>query len=114
MYTGLSSGLLACQRCQVGYHNYSVIIDRTNPADEQIRWYLDGRQFHAVRESQAGKNAWVKAVDHGFSIIFDLAIGGSYPDGVCGCTSPGSRTSSGGTMSIRYVAVYTRAGSRAA
>ena len=108
-FTGLSSGLLPCKGCQTGYHTYSVIIDRTNRANEQIRWYLDGRQFHAVSESQVGRGAWTRAVDHGFSVIFDLAIGGSYPDGVCGCTTPGAHTSSGGTLSIRYVAVYRRA-----
>jgi Carbohydrate binding module (family 6) len=36
-------------------------------------------------------------VDHGFFLILDLAIGGGYPNGVCGCTSPSSFTSSGGT-----------------
>lgn len=107
-FTGLTSGLLACRGCQTGYHTYTVIIDRTNQADQQIRWYVDGRQFHSVSESRVGKSAWVKAVDHGFSIIFDLAIGGSFPNAVCGCITPSSRTSSGGTMSIRYVAVYHR------
>jgi len=108
-FTGLGSGLLACAGCQAGYHSYSIIVDRTRPADEQIRWYLDGRLFHSVSESQVGKSAWTKAVDHGFSIIFDLAIGGGYPNGVCGCITPDSRTSSGGTMSIQSVAVYRRA-----
>jgi beta-glucanase (GH16 family) len=109
-YLGLSSGLLRCKGCLTGYHTYSVIIDRTNPANEQIRWYLDGRQYYAVSAGQVGHSAWTKAVDHGFSIIFDLAIGGSYPDAVCGCTSPGGQTSSGGTLRIRYVAAYDRTG----
>jgi beta-glucanase (GH16 family) len=104
--TGLTSGLLACPACQTGYHSYSVVIDRTNPADEQIRWYLDGQLFQTVSEDQVGQSAWTAAVDHGFSIIFDLAIGGGYPGGVCGCITPDSQTSSGGTMSIQYVAVY--------
>ena len=46
------------------------------------------------------------AFDHKLSIIFDLAMGGGYPDGVCGCTTPTSSTSSGGTMSVAYVAAY--------
>jgi hypothetical protein len=40
-------------------------------------------------------------------IIFDLAIGGDYPDSQCGCTTPTSATKSGGTMRVAYVAAYT-------
>jgi beta-glucanase (GH16 family) len=107
---GLTSGLLRCKGCQTGYHTYSLIIDRTNPANEHIRWYLDGRKFHAVSERKVGNSAWIQAVDHGFSIILDLAMGGSYANDMCGCNSLGGPTSSGGTLSIRYVAVYTRVG----
>jgi beta-glucanase (GH16 family) len=111
-FTGLSSGLLPCAGCQRGYHTYTAVVDRTDAADEQIRWYLDGREYHSVSESQVGADAWAQAVDHGFSIIFDLAIGGGYPDGVCGCTTPTNQTTSGGTMSVQYVAVYARPGGR--
>jgi hypothetical protein len=38
-------------------------------------------------------------------------MGGAYPNAICGCTSPSSSTSSGGSMSVGYVAVYTTAGS---
>jgi hypothetical protein len=44
-------------------------------------------------------------VDHGFSIILDLAMGGSYPNNVCGCTTPSAQTPPGGTMSVGYVTV---------
>jgi beta-glucanase (GH16 family) len=105
---GLSSGLLPCIGCQTGFHTYSLIIDRTNPANEHIRWYLDGRQFHSVGERRVGKSVWTQAVDHGFSIIFDLAMGGSYANDICECNSLAGPTSSSGTLSIRYVAVYSR------
>ncbi len=111
-HAGLSSGLRPCPGCQAGYHTYSVIIDRTDRADEQIRWYLDGRRFYAVSESRIGRRTWARAVDHGFSIIFDLAMGGSYPQAACGCAAPDGRTSSGGTLSIRSVAVYARPAAR--
>jgi beta-glucanase (GH16 family) len=107
-HTGLSSGLLPCGGCQTGYHTYSVIIDRRVPADEHIYWYLDGREFFSMSESQIGAQVWAQAVDHGFSIILDLAMGGAYPDGVCGCTTPTGTTTSGGAMSVRYVGVYRR------
>ena len=111
-FTGLSSGLLPCPGCQTGFHTYTAVVDRRKPGAEQIRWYLDGRKFFAVNESQVDPVVWAEAVHHGYSIIFDLAIGGSYPDGVCQCTTPTDQTSSGGTMVIRRVAVYQRDGAK--
>ena len=105
--TGLGSGLQACAGCQQGFHTYTVIVDRRDPSDEQIRWYLDGREFFSVSESRVGQAAWTAAVDHGFSILLDVAVGGSYPNIQCGCTSPDNQTSSQGTMAVRYVQVYT-------
>ena len=107
-FTGISSGLLRCPGCQTGFHTYMVIVDRTDPTAEQVRWYLDGRQFFQVSENQVDRAAWTAAVDHGYSIIFDLAIGGGFPDGVCQCTAPSDQTTSGGTMTVRDVSVYNR------
>jgi beta-glucanase (GH16 family) len=103
---GLGSGRLPCPGCQTGFHTYSVIIDRRDEAAQQIRWYLDGREFYSVSESQVGQAAWTTAVDHGFTIILSVAVGGSYPDIVCRCVSPNGQTSSGGTMTVRNLAVY--------
>lgn len=108
-YTGFSSHLRACSDCQHGFHTYSVIIDRRDPYAEQIRWYLDGSEFFGVAEPEIGATTWEEAIDHGFSIIFDLAMGGSYPDSACHCSAPDSATSSAGTMRIRNVAVYQAA-----
>jgi beta-glucanase (GH16 family) len=107
-FTGLSSGLQRCSGCQTGFHRYTVVVDRRDPAAEQIRWYFDGRQFFQVNEDQVDQATWDAAVHHGYSIIFDLAIGGGFPDGVCQCTSPSDQTTSGGTMKVRYVSVYDR------
>src|SRR5450631_41439 len=102
-YNGRTSGLSTCAGCQTGYHTYSEVIDRTL-TDEQIRFYIDGHQVWIMKESQVGAGTWQAAIDHGFSIVVDLAIGGSYPNTVCGCTSPSAATSaptsSGGTLSI--------------
>lgn len=103
---GLGSGLRPCPGCQRGYHTYAVVIDRRDAARQQIRWYLDGHQFFSLSESRVGAAAWRPAFDHGLAIILDLAMGGAYPDMVCGCRAPGNSTTSGGTMSVRYVAVY--------
>jgi Ricin-type beta-trefoil lectin domain/Glycosyl hydrolases family 16 len=108
---GIGSGLRACSGCQTGYHTYTMIENRTNAADESITFYLDGSQYFSVSESQVGTSTWQAAFDHNMSIIFDLAMGGGYPNGVCNCTSPSSSTTSGGTMSVQYVAAYTTSGS---
>ena len=108
---GLGGGLQSCPGCQTGYHTYTVIVNRTNTSNESITWYLDGNQFYTVSESQVGTSTWQAAVDHNYSIIFDLAMGGGYPNGVCGCTSPSSATTSGGTMSVAYVAAYSTSSS---
>jgi hypothetical protein len=108
-YNGLTSDLSTCSGCQTGYHTYSEIIDRTT-SDEQIRFYIDGHQVWIVKESQVGAGTWQAAIDHGFSIVLDLAIGGSYPNTVCGCTSPSAQTSSGGTLSIGSLEVEQASG----
>jgi ricin-type beta-trefoil lectin protein/glycosyl hydrolase family 16 len=107
---GIGSGLQGCSGCQSGYHTYTMILNRTNTASESITWYLDGNQFFQVTEGQVGASTWQAAFDHNLSIIFDLAMGGGYPNGVCGCTTPTGSTSSGGTMSVAYVAAYTTTG----
>ena len=111
---GIGSGLLACSGCQTGYNTYTVIINRTNTSDESVTWYLNGSQFFQVNESQVPVATWQAAIDHNFSIIFDLAMGGGYPNGVCNCTTPSSATSSGATMSVAYVAAYETTGSSSA
>ncbi|MEY9895539.1 beta-glucanase (GH16 family) [Catenulispora sp. MAP5-51] len=103
---GIGSGLQACPGCQSGFHTYTVIVDRTKASAESVTWYLDGTQFFKIDESRVPAATWTAAIDHKFSIIFDLAMGGGYPNGVCGCTTPTSATTSGGTMTVRYVAAY--------
>jgi hypothetical protein len=107
---GIGSGLKACSGCQSGYHTYTMILNRTNTANESITFYLDGNQYFTVSESQVGTSTWQAAFDHNLSIISDLAMGGGYPNGACGCTTPTSSTASGGTMSVAYVAAYTTTG----
>ncbi|MEV6505115.1 glycoside hydrolase family 16 protein [Streptomyces sp. NPDC051642] len=105
---GITSNLQPCAGCQTGYHTYSAIIDRTNTAAEQLRFYLDGSLTFTVNENQVSVATWQAAVDHGFMAIFDLAIAGSYPDKVCGCSSAAQAGSitSGAAMSVDWFAVY--------
>ena len=104
---GIGSGLRACGGCQSGYHTYTMILNRKNPSGQTITFYLNGHKYFSVSEARVGVAAWRAAFDHKMSIILDLAMGGDYPDGECGCTTPTSSTVSGGTMRVAYVAAYT-------
>ncbi|MFF0145828.1 glycosyl hydrolase family 16 [Amycolatopsis sulphurea] len=102
---GITSDLQDCAGCKTGYHTYSVVVDRRNPTAEELQFSLDGRQTFAVKQNQVSADTWKAAVDHGFFAVFDVAIGGSYPNKVCGCTSPAADTTSGAGMSIDSFAV---------
>ncbi|MCM2416446.1 hypothetical protein [Streptomyces sp. RKAG290] len=71
---GITSDLQPCGGCQTGYHTYSAIIDRSNTAAEQLRFYLDGNVTFTVNENQVSVATWQEAIDHGFFAIFDLAM----------------------------------------
>jgi F5/8 type C domain/Ricin-type beta-trefoil lectin domain/Putative Ig domain len=96
--------------CQTGYHTYSVIIDRTNTSAESMQFVMDGTVESTITEASVGTTAWQQAIDHGFFIIYDLAMGGNYPNGVSGTTTPTSGTTSGASMSVAYTAVYEKGG----
>jgi hypothetical protein len=104
--------LIACPTtsCQTGYNTYSVIVNRVNTSAEYLEFLMDGTVEDTVTEASVGTTAWQEAIDHGFFIIFDLAMGGNYPDGECDCTAPTSATSTSATMSVQYVAVYEEGG----
>jgi beta-glucanase (GH16 family) len=104
--------LIACRgsKCESGYHTYSVIINRANTRAEYLQFLMDGRVTDTITEAQVGATAWHEAIDHGFFIILDLAMGGNYPDGKCDCSTPTAATSSGASMSLDYVAVYEKGG----
>ncbi len=108
--TGLSSGLQSCSGCDTSYNTYSVIVNRTDTSDESITYYLNGTAYYTVTESEVGTSYWEDAVDNGFFLILDVAMGGAYPNAICDCTSPTSSTSSGAAMSVGYVAVYETSG----
>jgi beta-glucanase (GH16 family) len=106
--TGIGSGEHACAGCQTGFHDYAVEIDRST-SPEQIRFYLDGNNYFTIHANQVDATTWANAVDHPFFIIYDLAIGGGFPQAFGG--GPNSATVSGGAMVIDSVAVYNKGAS---
>ena len=105
--TGIGSGEHACPGCQTSFHTYSMIVDRS-VSPEQIRWYLDGNNYFTVSANQVDPTTWANAVDHGFYIIFDLAMGGGFPNAFGG--GPTSATQSGASMLVDNVQVSTSGG----
>ncbi|WUH96081.1 hypothetical protein OG900_04745 [Streptomyces sp. NBC_00433] len=61
-----------------------------------------------AKASGGTERAWQQAIDHGFFIIWDLAMGGNYPDGISGTKTPTAATTSGGTLSADRVARWVR------
>jgi beta-glucanase (GH16 family) len=92
--------------CQTGFHTYTVIINRTDPNAESLQYLMDGKVEKTITEAQVGAGPWKAAIDHGFFMLLNLAIGGSFPDGDCHCTTPTSSTTSGGAMKVAYAVVY--------
>ncbi len=106
--TGIGSGEHGCPGCQTSFHTYSMIVDRS-VSPEQIRWYLDGANYFTVSANQVDPTTWANAVDHGFFIIFDLAMGGGFPNAFGG--GPTGATQSGVSMLVDSVQVSTSGGS---
>jgi beta-glucanase (GH16 family) len=107
-----TTGLISCPAvgCQDGFNTYSVIINRTDTNAEYLQFLLDGQVEKTITEAEVGTAVWKAAIDHAFYIILNMAIGGSYPDSDCECTSPTSSTTSGGSMKVAYAAVYEEGG----
>jgi hypothetical protein len=96
--------------CQSAFHTYRFEWDRSvNP--NQLRWYVDGQQYHTVSQSQVGEPHWTNMTSHaGYFILLNVAMGGSFPNGVAGGTTPTGSTVSGRSMLVDYVTVLTRGG----
>ncbi|WP_084723058.1 glycoside hydrolase family 16 protein [Streptomonospora alba] len=92
--------------CQSGFHNYSFEWDRSG-SSSQLRWYVDGQQYHSVDEGQIGASAWSDMTDHaGYFLLLNVAMGGAFPDGVQGGATPTDATRPGEPMTVDYVAVW--------
>jgi beta-glucanase (GH16 family) len=105
--TGLSSGEHACGGCQSGFHTYAVEYDR-GVSPEQLRFYLDGVQYHQVSANQMDATTWNNATHRGVFVILNVAIGGGFPAAFGG--GPTAATQSGVPMLVDYVAVYQSGG----
>ncbi|MEV5343564.1 glycoside hydrolase family 16 protein [Streptomyces sp. NPDC052676] len=94
--------------CQAGFHTYRMEWDRSTSVEE-IRFYVDGVNYHTVRENQVDATTWTNATDHGFFIILNVAMGGGFPDAFGG--GPDAGTVPGHSMVVDYVQVLSSGGS---
>lgn len=104
--TGLGANR-ACpgSSCQSAAHTYRFEWDR-GVSPNQLRWYVDGQQFHSVAENQVDATTWTNMTSHsGYFILLNVAMGGAFPNALGGST-PTADTVSGRPMVVDYVAVW--------
>jgi beta-glucanase (GH16 family) len=65
---------------------------------ERIRWYVDGKLYHAVTPADLAGRDWV--FDHDFFLLVNAAVGGTASE------PPGSSAQFPQTMLIDYIRVY--------
>lgn len=95
--------------CQGNFHTYAIEWD-TSVSPQVLRWYVDGVQFFSVNQNQVG-SYWSDMTSHeGYFILLNVAMGGAFPNGVAGSSTPTGSTASGVPMLVDYVAVYTKGG----
>jgi hypothetical protein len=96
--------------CQSAFHTYRFEWD-ASVSPQQFRWYVDGTQYHQVSQNQVDAGTWNNMTSHaGYFILLNVAMGGSFPNGVAGIGTPTAATANAVPMVVDYVAVWTRGG----
>ncbi|MFG1702488.1 glycoside hydrolase family 16 protein [Nonomuraea sp. M3C6] len=91
--------------CQAAYHTYRFEWDRS-VSPNQLRWYVDGQQFHSVNQGQFDAGTWTNMTGHaGYFLLLNVAMGGAFPNALGGQT-PTAATVPGRPMMVDYVAVW--------
>ncbi|KAF2133617.1 glycoside hydrolase family 16 protein [Dothidotthia symphoricarpi CBS 119687] len=91
--------------CKGYYHTYSIDVDRSS-SPEKLTWSVDGVAYQTVTKTQLGATAWAATVQHGHFLLLNLAMGGAFPNAVQGSATPTSKTVSGYSLWVDWVAVY--------
>ncbi|MGW6196586.1 glycoside hydrolase family 16 protein [Kribbella sp. NPDC055110] len=95
--------------CQAGFHTYRFEWD-TSVSPNQLRWYVDGQQWHSVSQGQLPADTWSNMTTHaGYFVLLNVAIGGAFPDALNGPT-PRASTVPDKPMIVDYVAVSSKGG----
>lgn len=105
--TGLGSGERPCPGCKTSFHTYGVEWDRS-VTPQALRWYRDGTVYFTLTRDQVDRASWDNALNHGYFMILNVAIGGGFPAAFGGGPTPATRP--GVPMLVDHVAVYTSGG----
>ena len=92
--------------CPGNFHTYTFEWDRST-SPQELRWYVDGVQYHSVNASQVDADTWDAATGHSHFILLNVAMGGAFPNAAAAGTTPTSATKSGVPMLVDYVSVYS-------
>ena len=96
--------------CQSAFHTYRFEWD-TSVSPQELRWYVDGQQYHRVIQTQVGEPYWTSMTGHaGYFVLLNVAIGGAFPDALSQRPTPTAATVSGRPMLVDYVAVWSKGG----
>ena len=96
--------------CQSGFHTYRFEWDRS-VTPNQLRWFVDGEQFHSISQSQLPADTWAAMTEHaGYYVLLNVAMGGAFPNALAGET-PTAATVPGHPMVVDYVTVQSKGGS---
>ncbi|WP_406458396.1 glycoside hydrolase family 16 protein [Streptomyces sp. NBC_00876] len=93
--------------CQAGFHTYAVEWDKST-AVQEMRFYVDGVNYHTVRQNQVDATTWTNATNHGYFIILNVAMGGEFPAALGG--GPDGATEPGHPLVVDYVQVLQSGG----
>ncbi|KAJ3121761.1 Laminin subunit alpha-1 [Nowakowskiella sp. JEL0407] len=89
---------------QSGFHTYKV-----EWTASYIKWFVDGDNYFTLAKSQFTDSTWKSITNHGYFIILNLAMGGSFPAALGGSAT--SATGNNGKFVIDYVAVWATSSS---
>ncbi|CAK7563548.1 MAG: hypothetical protein SEPTF4163_001417 [Sporothrix epigloea] len=98
------------------WYTAAVVIDRsasTSAASwktETITWLLNERVIFTVKASTVNNQAaWTALAQNSKYLLLNVAVGGYFPNGVAGVTTPTTATigGTGSAMEVDYVAVFS-------
>jgi hypothetical protein len=95
--------------CAGNFHTYTFEWDRS-ASPEELRWYVDGKKFWTVKATDVDAQTWAQAVHNSNFILFNLAIGGDFPNGQAQADTPDAGTKPGAPMVVDYVSVSSKGG----
>jgi beta-glucanase (GH16 family) len=93
---------------KTSFHTYAIEWDEST-SPQEMRWYIDGIQYHTVRATDMPADVWTNATNHGYFLVMDIAMGGGLADKTGG--GPTAATKSGVPLLVDYFSVSSKTGS---